>query len=293
MRLHRIIYIMLVVCGACLSARDTWNHGAFFIPELSDDLELRALRQGQALRNLEYVPGLIRLEGDSREDVFLFGSNRMACFYTAPGQLTVERFEQLGGRTVGAEQKSRLILHVTEGVLTADTSSLSEDSQCIVETPLGRLNAGAGRWTLSVRYDARTRIYNFTLESIDLELFFKTHSGQRFVVQAGQMLTGAGASTLPDLEVADLLNSAQERIQILERMTEESLPNMSTDLIDAQLLPIAERAVAGPDAEVIMGDTFDGELDRPIVIEYSPRPQPAVPFRGVVRPPREYEKDMF
>ncbi len=283
-------YVLLfIVAWVSVSASEQWMDGAFYLPTEVNDARVEELRQGGQVVSASYLAGLLRVGSARREDVFLLGSNYLACYYTMPGELTIERFEQFGSDA----QKSRLILHVTEGVLTVDSSALSADSQCIVETPLGRLTAGAGQWTLAVAYDSRTRIYNFTLESIDVDLVFKTNPGDRFVVQAGQMLTGAGASTLPDLEIADLLNSAQDRVQILGQLLDEAKTTMSVDQLRAKLRPIENRTSENV-IELVDRGIDGGEAEvRPIVIEYSPRPKPLVPFRGVVKPPSEYQKDLF
>ena len=291
MRFYRI-WVIALGCVTGVSAQHVWNVGSFYIPNVSDEVELQEIRVG-AQAESTYLSGALRLSGTSREDVFLLGSNGMACFYSMPGELTVERFEQLGPVTEKGLQQSRLIFNMTEGIFTVNSSALSESSQFIVETPLGRVTAGAGLWTLSVIYDARTRIYNFTLESIDLELTCRTHSGEHFVVQAGQMLSGAGASTLPDLEVADLLNSAQDRIVELEELMEGALATLSKDDLSAKLVPIVDRVSVDVDGSTLVNLNDGAEDGRPIVIEYSPRPKPLVPFRGVVRPPSEYQKDLF
>ena len=287
MSVYRIC-LMFLGCAACLTAQDVWQGGAFYRPDLTDSAELYQLGDGRQIDSAQYLPGLVRASAKSRKDLFLLGSNRLMLYYSTPGELTVERFEQLGQAPATGVQQCRLILYIDEGILTVDSSSLSVDSQFVVETPLGRLDAGAGRWTLSLAYDARTRMYNLTLESIDLELVFKTHSGERVVVSGGQMLNGAGTSTLRDLEVSDLLRGARDRLAKLEQFSDEALAEVSMARLNSHLRPIAHRGSLDPQEGLVPDGDEDAVHGYPIVIEYSPRPKPLVPFRGVGQPPSEF-----
>ena len=90
-----------------------------------------------------------------------------------------------------------------------------------------------------------------------------------------------------------MLNSAQDRIVELEELMEGALATLSIDDLSAKLVPIVDRVSVDVDGSTLVNPNYGAEEGRPIVIEYSPRPKPLVPFRGVVRPPSEYQKDLF
>ncbi|MGB0259285.1 MAG: hypothetical protein ACPGES_11590, partial [Coraliomargarita sp.] len=110
MRFYRI-WVIALGCVTGVSAQHVWNVGSFYIPNVSDEVELQEIRVG-AQAESTYLSGALRVSGTSREDVFLLGSNGIACFYSMPGELTVERFEQLGPVTEQGLQQSRLIFNM-------------------------------------------------------------------------------------------------------------------------------------------------------------------------------------
>ncbi len=238
----------------------------------------------------QYVHGLLKIRTEAGDSVFLKTSNHISIYNEGAGYFAIERFEQDLTQSID-EGKSRLIFNFREGLLAVDNRALSDDSQMIVETPLGRISVKNGWWLMEIAYDERSHIYDFSIECADGVLRFTDLTGDSYTLRNGQRLRGAGASGRPSIEVGEISEDASELFEDFAGM-ERSVAalDLSAEAFRAQMKPMQ---VSRSDAEASTAATEARGSKRPLLIEYAPQSAPVTPFRAVIRPPSSYQADLF
>lgn len=283
----------LLAAVATLQAEE-WVRGAAVVTSVAGEVSLGEVGgESLQLRSTDSLPrpvsGLLKVRTKAKDAVFLKTSNRISIYNEGAGFFAIERFEQDVATTMD-QGKSRMILNFRQGLLVVDNRALSEDSQMIVETPLGRISVKHGWWLMRIVYDERSHIYDFSIECADGVLRFTDQAGDTYTLRNGQRLRGAGASSRASIEVAGVSDDGSERF--------EEFTVMEADAAALELPPEAFLPKMKPlkhaESEVAAVQTSEGDAaKRPLVIEYAPQSAAVTPFRAVIRPPSSYQADLF
>lgn len=288
------VAVCLLVAFATLQAEE-WMRGAAVVTSVTGEVVLEqvggeSLQMSSADPLPRPVSGLLKVRTKSKDAVFLKTSNRISIYNEGAGFFAIERFEQDVETSVD-QGKSRMILNFREGVLMVDNRALSEDSQMIVETPLGRLSVKHGWWLMRIDYDERSNIYDFSIECADGVLRFTDQGGDTYTLRNGQRLRGAGVSSRASIEVAEISDEASELLAefaVLEASAAALELSPETFLAKMKPLKHAKSAIVSA-PEVTEGSA----TKRPLVIGYAPQSEPVTPFRAVIRAPSSYQADLF
>ena len=294
LKVFSLIATCLIAAFASVQA-EQWMRGAVVVTSVAGEVILEevggeSLQLHSAASLPRHVSGLLKVRTQAKDAVFLKTSNRISIYNEGAGFFAIERFEQDVATSLD-QGKSRMILNFRQGLLAVDNRALSDDSQMIVETPLGRISVKNGWWFMRIAYDERSHIYDFSIECADGVMRFTDQQGATYTLRNGQRLRGAGASLRPSIEVAEISDDGSELFEefagmeadaaVLEFPPEVFLPKMKP-------LKHARSEVAAP-PEASEG----GGPKRPLVIEYSPQSAPVTPYRAVIRPPSSYQADLF
>ncbi len=274
-----------------------WMRGAVAVTSVSGEVALEevggeSVRLSVADELPLYFSGLLNVRtAQASEAVFLKTSNQISIYNAGTGFFAIERFEQELGAS-SEQGKSRMILHLRQGLLAVDNRALSEASQMIVETPLGRISVKNGWWLMEIAYDERSHIYDFSIECADGVLRFTDRPGATYTLRSGQRLLGAGVSSRPSIEVAEISEDASEFFEEFSEL-EAGVDSMelSQDAFRAAMRAIGN--VAEPERSTATGEFGASAGKRPLIIEYAPQSPPVTPFRAVIRAPSRYEADLF
>ena len=168
--------LCLTICGllnAFTQAQaEEWVRGAVVVTSVRGDVLVEetggaSLQLHQGDDSLPRVAsGLLQVSTQPDNALFLQTSNQISIYNEGAGFFAIERFEQDIGVSMD-QGKSRMILNFRQGLLGVDNRTLSENSQMIVETPLGRLSTKHAWWVMTIIYEERSRIYNFSIECAD------------------------------------------------------------------------------------------------------------------------------
>ncbi len=276
------LFVPLCVQGA------GWMRGALSVGDSTGEIRVERLGAGAddlggESGRVGYFPGAVRIDMASEASAFARASNRFAMYFSGPGFWGVERFEQYvsGGAPKGDDQ-SRMILNVREGRYVADARALPVESQLIVETPVGRLSSVRALWFMDVGYEAQSRIYNFSFECKAGVLRFTDSHGEVFILSGGHRLVGAGRVDTLSIEVSE---ASRESVEYFEtyRVAAEAFDEGRIDLeaLHAEMKPLSLAAVETGNATEVKPER--AVTNRPVVIEYVPRPESSTPFRGVLK----------
>ncbi|MFQ3243090.1 MAG: hypothetical protein ACI9A1_001082 [Lentimonas sp.] len=288
--------ILTCLCVAVAAGQaEQWMRGSAVVTSVQGEPRLEEVG-GEALQLSpesplpRHVLGLLQVRTEVGDSVFLKTSNRISIYNEGSGYFAIERFEQDIEKSMDAG-KSRMILNFRQGLLAVDNRALSDDSQMIVETPLGRISVKNGWWLMEIAFDERSHIYDFSIECADGVLRFTDLTGDTYTLRNGQRLRGAGASGRPSIEVAEISDEASELFEHFTAMeiivAELDLP---TEAFRASMksMQLTNRGTDGP-AEV----TAARGSKRPLLIEYAPQSVPVTPSQAVIRPPSSYQADLF
>ena len=238
----------------------------------------------------QYVQGLLKVATAIGDSVLLSTSNQLSIYNEGPGYFAIERFEQEVAESLDTG-KSRMILNLRQGLVAVDNRALSDNSQMIVETPVGRMSVKNGWWLMEIAYDERSHIYDFSIECADGVLRFTDLTGDSYTLRNGQRLRGAGASARPSIEVGEISEDASELFEEFAAMqlsvAELGLP---VEMFRAEMQSM-HLSQSGPDASIHGAEARGSK--RPLLIEYAPRSAPVTPYRAVIRPPSSYQADLF
>ncbi|MEM7791998.1 MAG: hypothetical protein AAF546_11400, partial [Verrucomicrobiota bacterium] len=166
------------------------------------------------------------------------------------------------------------------------------ESSLILETPLGRVNSSGAYWSMRIDYDKSSRLYNFQIECADGLIRFTDLNGEVYLLRGQQRLSGAGTSSSPSIEAAEFTNDEEELFEFYQALVESvadveiSATEMNTH---TQMLQRTAKTVSTTESS----QSSRATAIRPLVIEFEPAPKPVTPFRGEIRPPTDWEADIF
>jgi hypothetical protein len=292
-----ILFAALFAAVAMLQAQD-WMRGAVVVTSVVGEVIVEEAG-GESLqihatdRLPRAVSGLLQIRTKAEDAVFLKTSNRLSIYNKGAGFFAIERFEQDVGTSMD-HGKSRLIFNFRQGLVVVDNRALSDDSQMIVETPVGRISVKNGWWLMSIVYDQRSDQYDFSIECADGVLRFTERNGNTYTLRNRQRLRGVGESLRVSIEVSEISEEAGELFEefalmeagaaALELSSEIFLPKMKR-------LRQVESGAAEP-AQVAQRPEGSA-AKRPLMIEYAPQSAAVTPFRAVIRAPSSDQADLF
>ncbi len=290
----------LLILATSLNA-ETWVRGALTLHSVSGEVALSKLGEKAVVLGAGMVPvsmsGLINCEAEYNSSALFSTSNRSYILFEGDGSFAVERFEQVlpealiwESDTLEASQ-SRMIVNFRAGNFVMDSRQMLESSQCMIETPLGRIAVKRALWQMRIVFDPRSQIFDFTITCSDGRVRFTDLQGEQYTLRAGQRLSGAGARSEPSIEVGNYSERVREQMQLFRDLTGlhgAAAKNLQAyqayfEVIDE----LTSQEATLPDART------DQSTRRPIVIDYAKDPSPVTPFRGEVRPPSDYQADLF
>lgn len=294
-------WLLVIAMSHTSLGSEVWVQGAHLLHRFKGQVALSEL--GKPDFNLEAADlplalgGLFTCELESGAAIHLSTSNRGFVEFRGPGKFGIERFEQTqtdkdGGQAAGREYgQSRMLLSLRAGHIFIDTRGLGELSRLAVETPLGRITTRQALWQMNIRFDQRSGIFDFEVVCSDGRVYFTDRRGTAYELRAGQRLAGAGGSMNPGVEVVESTEAGaaamQEFLTVREELASEAnrtehylpamkaLPTAIADLPGGGRAPLEERSA------------------RPVTIEYAPRAEPLIPFRGEIPPPSALKADIF
>jgi hypothetical protein len=244
--------------------------------------------------------GLLSVEAATGGEVFFKTSNHVMIYNHGAGFFAIERFEQqanfegdwfLSERELG---QSRMIFNLRYGTLIVDSRALSESSQLTVETPFGRISVKNALWMIDITKDERKHIYSFDIQCMAGALRLTDHQGSTYKIRTGQRISGVGASSAPSVEIAEITASGFEIFENFKSLAAEvDTISISPQALVAATKRVSSQAAVEPKAARPIPESGENDGRRPLLIEYAPLSAPVTPFRGVTRPPSEYEADLF
>ncbi|WP_148216356.1 hypothetical protein [Coraliomargarita akajimensis] len=267
--------LCLGASASCVSAAD-WVRGALFIPGLPDGVFISCSGEDALKADAcpAYYPGQAQVVAPGRDEVFIKVSNGIDLSFSGPGEFGFERLEQI--RPSGEEaSRSRTIIGLRSGNLLLDSRQLNDESFLIVELPMGRLHVERALFSIDIRFDERSEIYDFRIVSADGVVRFSDHQGAQYYANEAQMLSGAGTSYAPSLEISDITRRVREHFIDYEARSQTVFAGEEIDLGFAEVYAPIQTAERG----VIEAPVSDAGED-PIVIEYLPHPRPLVPHQA-------------
>jgi len=291
-----LVGLALTAIFAARAEADGWYRGAVVLDEAQGEATLRRVG-GETVRLSDadlpyYLPGLLQMESSQPATLRLNTSNGVPLFWSGPGYFAFERFDQFltGGKP--AAEISRMRLNLREGLLIVDSRPMAAGSQLIVETPLGRIQAVEALWLLSIDYDMGSRMYQFTIACLAGSIRFIDRRDEVYPLRQGQRLAGVGSANHPAIEVSEIDQAARELI-------DEAGFSVDSTGEPAELRPFLSHMEALPRREARLSEmpgavpATEGAGERRFIIEYAPPAPERTPFRGKVRPPSQFESDLF
>jgi hypothetical protein len=268
---------------------------------VNGQVDLKKLGEDVARLSRVEVPittmGLIECEAGYGSSVFFTASNRSAIYFEGSGSFAVDRFEQVMPELAkwNADKvepsQSQMILNFRGGDLIVDNRNMSESSQFLVETPLGRLTTKRALWQMRILFDSRSQIFDFIITCAEGRVLFTNLRGQQYTLRMGQRLAGVGSRTSPSIEVGEKTERSQEQMQRYQDLASQHSAASSDFTQYLACLQVIEQA-ARSTSELPVTDRLNSAR-RPIVIEYSREAKPVTPFRGEVKPPSAGQADLF
>ena len=289
---------LLCICSLAAGER---VHGGLTLHEVKGQVDLKKLGEDVARLSSGEVPittmGLIECEASYGSSVFFTASNRSVIYFEGSGSFAVERFEQVMPKLAkwNADKvepsQSQMILNFRGGDLIVDNRNMSESSQFLVETPLGRLSIKRALWQMQILFDPRSQIFDFIITCAEGRVLFTDLQGQQYTLRMGQRLAGAGSRTSPSIEVGEKTERSQEKMQRYQDLASQHSDASSDFTQYSACLQVIEQT-ARRTSELPVADRLNSAR-RPIVIEYAREAKPVTPFRGEVKPPSAGQVDLF
>jgi hypothetical protein len=295
-----IVFLAILLLANYLDA-ETWVRGALTLHEVSGQVVLREIGEGVVSLEEVQMPvstsGLVNCEALKGASAFFSTSNRNYIYFEGNGSFGLERFEQImPDPQVWADEareptQSRMILNFRSGILIVDSRNMLDLSQCLIETPVGRLMVRGALWQMQISFDPRSQIFDFTINCSDGRVRFTDLGGQQYTLRAGQRLAGAGVRETPSIEVGEKTDRFEEQMEQFQILSDlhfaaanewaqysDHLKAIKQGSRQASVAPVTNPA---------------GSIRRPIVIEYASEPDPVTPFRAEVKPPTVDQADIF
>ncbi|HBR95573.1 MAG TPA: hypothetical protein DEA90_15530 [Opitutae bacterium] len=281
---------------------EMWVSGAVTLHEVTGQVSLKQLGAETVLLAPEQVPvslpGLVDCEAIYGAAAYLSTSNRTHIYFQGEGSFSVERFEQImpdlqSWETTESETgQSRMILNFRGGEIVVDNRNMIESSQCLIETPLGRLTVKNALWQMRIEFDPRSQIFDFTINCSDGRVRFTDLQGQQYTLRTGQRLAGAGARNTPSIEIGESTIRSYELIQRFKLMQDQY--SESANVLEPFLGHFKGVDQGVRQSAVVPNSAAVKEMRRPIIIiEYADEPELVTPFRGELKPPSANQADLF
>ena len=293
--LHKVFSVAFVALFAALTMlqAEDWMHGAAVVTSVTGEVILEqvggeSLQMNPTDRMPLLVSGLLQIRTKEKDAVFLKTSNQISIYHEGAGYFAIERFEQDVATSMDLG-KSRMILNFRQGLLAVDNRALSEASQMIVVTPLGRMSVKNGWWSMENAYDSRRRLYNFSITCADGALRFTDLFGQTYTLRSGQRLVGAGTSASASIRVAESSAAESELFEEFEVMQADT-DALSPAIFRSKMKQLKQ---VKNTVEVTAAVPVSDSAKRPLVIEYAPQSAPVTPHRALIRAPSSYQADLF
>lgn len=284
-----------------MSAELATVRGAAAVLEKTGDVELIVPGQESLSETYSefpyYTTGLFSASSSRSGQLFIQTSNQVSLFFEGPGFYGIERFESILNTTSGdlpelAGSQSRMILNLRKGVLVVDARELDEESQLVLEATFGRVFGARALWFIQIEFDQRSGIYDFTIACKDGLVRLTDMRNESYTIYPGQRLAGAGSFLTPAIEVGSHTDQSRERFANFIEVLEAHDPSALDQVALREQIKVIRQAVPTSigSLPVQVNRTSDR---RPIVIEFAPRAPELTPFRGEIRPPSEFQKDIF
>ena len=285
----------------CLSA-GVWVRGSAVALESSGEVQIAVPTSGLTYESFDqpkYFPGIFSCRAQPGGEVLIQMSNQMRLAFQGEGFFSVERVESLFADNQAADAsleaaRDRMILNLRRGALIIDSRELSEASRLVLETPFGRITGVKNVLLVQIEFDHRSGIYDFTISSVEGIARLHDHRGQSYEIYPGQRISGAGSYLAPAIEVGEQMNEIVEEFQAYFKTLEKLDPErVDPEQLQAHLkvLPRLENTAT---AARLSAEASGGTIrKRPRIIEYAPAAKPITPFRAEVKPPSDFQADLF
>ncbi len=292
---------LLLILIAQTALADGWVRGSLLLLEVEGELSVSELGADPLSVAAGETPkpfkGLLNCEAESAARAVFSTSNRMFLEFTGEGSFSIERFEQILPAVdawQGSDQEtgqSRMIYNFRSGQLAVDSRRMHETSQCLIETPLGKITLSDAFLLAEIRFDQRSQLFNFAVSCIEGRVRFIDNNGVSYTLRNGQRLAGVGARMTPSIEVGELTTRGRDRVgDFLKAMERNAAAANDLAAYQARLQPI--RGLVNTATERVIESGPDSGR-RPIVIERAKEPEAVTPFRGEIPPPSAYQADLF
>ena len=294
-RCKRILLLLVFVPGLALSASEWWQ-GAFIIRKYTEGIDAQLLG-GQQINFDEaitpiHASGLIKLSANEGESIFLSASNGLSLYFEGLGDLAFERFEQLKRANSNTIGPSNVILNIRSGVLLIDNRSELQDSNLIIETPVGRLISNNSLICLKIKQNTKNQLINFSFLCGEGTVTYALMDGSTYSILQGQRMIGVGTFDSPMIEISEALPAMKIDIERFESVLEKNIISMDEMVgLESYMKKIYRKEALTE--ELIYSEATLSEQKQPMVIEYVPRPQPVEHYRGALKPLTVEELELF
>lgn len=294
-RCKRILLLLVFVPGLALSASEWWQ-GAFIIRKYTEGIDAQLLG-GQQINFDEaitpiHASGLIKLSANEGESIFLSASNGLSLYFEGLGDLAFERFEQLKRANSNTIGPSNVILNFRSGVLLIDNRSELQDSNLIIETPVGRLISNNSLICLKINQNTKNQLINFSFLCGEGTVTYALMDGSTYSILQGQRMIGVGTFDSPMIEISEALPAMKIDIERFESVLEKNIISMDEMVgLESYMKKIYRKEALTE--ELIYSEATLSEQKQPMVIEYVPRPQPVEHYRGALKPLTVEELELF
>ncbi len=294
-RCKRILLLLVFVPGLALSASEWWQ-GAFIIRKYTEGIDAQLLG-GQQINFDEaitpiHASGLIKLSANEGESIFLSASNGLSLYFEGLGDLAFERFEQLKRANSNTIGPSNVILNFRSGVLLIDNRSELQDSNLIIETPIGRLISNNSLICLKINQNTKNQLINFSFLCGEGTVTYALMDGSTYSILQGQRMIGVGTFDSPMIEISEALPAMKIDIERFESVLEKNIISMDEMVgLESYMKKIYRKEALTE--ELIYSEATLSEQKQPMVIEYVPRPQPVEHYRGALKPLTVEELELF
>ncbi|PDH29453.1 MAG: hypothetical protein CNC89_02795 [Puniceicoccaceae bacterium MED-G31] len=294
-RCKRILLLLVFVPGLALSASEWWQ-GAFIIRKYTEGIDAQLLG-GQQINFDEaitpiHASGLIKLSANEGESIFLSASNGLSLYFEGLGDLAFERFEQLKRANSNTIGPSNVILNIRSGVLLIDNRSELQDSNLIIETPVGRLISNNSLICLKINQNTKNQLINFSFLCGEGTVTYALMDGSTYSILQGQRMIGVGTFDSPMIEISEALPAMKIDIERFESVLEKNIISMDEMVgLESYMKKIYRKEALTE--ELIYSEATLSEQKQPMVIEYVPRPQPVEHYRGALKPLTVEELELF
>jgi len=293
--------LLLLFADSPVAAESATVRGSVAVMERSGDVELVVPGQ-DGLSDFPselpyYTTGLFSASSSQSGRLLIQTSNQVSLLFEGPGFYGIERFESILNTASEdlsqfKESQSRMILNLRRGLLVVDARELDEESQIVLEAPFGRVFGARALWFIQIEFDQRSSIYDFTIACSDGLVRLTDLNSDSYTIYPGQRLAGAGSFVAPAIEVGSHTDQSRERFEnFVELLGVQSAVDLDPVAFRAKMELISEATTSS--LGLVPAEVKHSSDKRPIVIEFAPRASELSPFRGELRPPSEFQRDIF